>query len=213
MASNEQFQPRVDKTKLYLVLAVPFHVDSGTIRSSYKRLAVQFHPDKHSASSALDKERAASKFQEIASAFEILSDPIKRAAYDKDGMPGVDALAQVETASSYEHATSSPKTSVHSESHSQGYERASKTYEFVFGSNPFNGLPRVHNMESQRTGGSFDNLQRQRLEELFEEMNFNSSSKAASEASSSELGADEFLQRQLSSRGIPGRYSGQGWHH
>lgn len=57
------FKPRVNKTKLYETLAVPFDADLATIKSSYKRLALSCHPDRHVTARADEKEAAAAKFQ------------------------------------------------------------------------------------------------------------------------------------------------------
>ncbi|MSP12006.1 MAG: molecular chaperone DnaJ [Chloroflexi bacterium] len=67
----------------YNVLGVDRQADLETIKKAYRRLARQFHPD-------VNKEAdAESRFKEISAAYEILSDPQKRAAYDRFGMAGV----------------------------------------------------------------------------------------------------------------------------
>ncbi|GMH58402.1 hypothetical protein TL16_g02602, partial [Triparma laevis f. inornata] len=48
---------------------------------SYRKLAMQWHPDKNSDK----KEEAEIKFQEIAEAYDVLSDKSKRAVYDQFG--------------------------------------------------------------------------------------------------------------------------------
>jgi curved DNA-binding protein CbpA len=51
----------------------------------YRKLAMRWHPDKNSD----DKEKAAQMFQEIAKAYEVLSDREKRAVYDQHGEEGL----------------------------------------------------------------------------------------------------------------------------
>lgn len=64
----------------YEILGVEKSADHDTIKRAYRKLAMQFHPDKNPG----DKE-AEDKFKECASAYEILSDPDKRARYDRFG--------------------------------------------------------------------------------------------------------------------------------
>lgn len=64
----------------YEVLGVAKDADADTIKKAYRKMAMQFHPDKNPG----DKE-AEDKFKEAASAYEILSNPEKRAQYDRFG--------------------------------------------------------------------------------------------------------------------------------
>ena len=64
----------------YELLEVERSADAGTIKSSYRRLAMQFHPDKNSG--CTDSE---AKFKAISEAYDCLKDPQKRAAYDRFG--------------------------------------------------------------------------------------------------------------------------------
>lgn len=64
----------------YEVLSVQRDADGNTIKKAYRKLAMQYHPDKNPG----DKE-AEEKFKEAAAAYEILSDPNKRAKYDRFG--------------------------------------------------------------------------------------------------------------------------------
>merc|ERR1711976_279697 len=70
----------VDTTKLYETLEVEKDADQKDIKKAYRRLSRTHHPDKGG-----DEH----KFKEINAAYEILSDPDKRAAYDKYGLEGV----------------------------------------------------------------------------------------------------------------------------
>ena len=66
---------------LYGLLGVSRDADAETIKKAYRRLARQLHPDVNP-----DPE-AQSRFQEVGRAYEVLSDPQKRAAYDRGGDP------------------------------------------------------------------------------------------------------------------------------
>lgn len=66
---------------LYEVLGVSRDADADAIKKAYRKLARQLHPDVNP-----DPE-AQSQFQEVGRAYEVLSDPQKRAAYDRGGDP------------------------------------------------------------------------------------------------------------------------------
>mmetsp|Transcript_36657 Transcript_36657/g.41813 ORF Transcript_36657/g.41813 Transcript_36657/m.41813 type:complete len:416 (-) Transcript_36657:336-1583(-) len=70
----------VDTTKLYETLEVDKSADQKEIKKAYRKLSRTHHPDRGG-----DEH----KFKEINAAHEILSDPDKRAAYDKYGLEGV----------------------------------------------------------------------------------------------------------------------------
>lgn len=58
--------------------------DSDAIKKAYRKLALQFHPDRNQGS-----KDAEDKFKEATEAYEVLRDPDKRAAYDRYGHAGV----------------------------------------------------------------------------------------------------------------------------
>ena len=76
------------KRDYYEVLGVPKNVQDADLKKAYRKLAMQYHPDKNPG----DKE-AENKFKEINEAYEILSDGDKRARYDQFGHAGVDGQA------------------------------------------------------------------------------------------------------------------------
>jgi molecular chaperone DnaJ len=64
----------------YEQLAIERTADDGTIKASYRKLAMRWHPDRNPGDAA-----AEAKFKAISEAYECLKDPQKRAAYDRFG--------------------------------------------------------------------------------------------------------------------------------
>ncbi len=74
------------KRDFYEILGLGRDADDDTIKKAYRKLAMKHHPDRNP-----DNKGAEEKFKEAKEAYEILSDPQKRAAYDQHGHAGVDA--------------------------------------------------------------------------------------------------------------------------
>ena len=64
----------------YEVLGVPRHATPEEIKAAFRRLAAQHHPDKHAGDPS-----AGARFKEINAAYQVLSDPQRRAVYDRFG--------------------------------------------------------------------------------------------------------------------------------
>ena len=64
----------------YELLEVERTADDGVIKTSYRKLAMKFHPDRNPGDAA-----AESRFKAISEAYDCLKDPQKRAAYDRYG--------------------------------------------------------------------------------------------------------------------------------
>lgn len=75
------------KRDFYEILGVPKNASDEDIKKSYRKLAMKFHPDRNQGEKAGEAEQ---KFKEAKEAYEMLSDPEKRAAYDQFGHAGVD---------------------------------------------------------------------------------------------------------------------------
>ncbi|MDD7021758.1 MAG: molecular chaperone DnaJ [Aeromonadales bacterium] len=73
-----------EKRDYYEVLGVSKDASEDEIKHAFKRLAIKYHPDRNKAPDA------AAKFSEINEAYQVLSDPQKRAAYDQFGFAGAD---------------------------------------------------------------------------------------------------------------------------
>ncbi|MEI7970537.1 MAG: molecular chaperone DnaJ [Betaproteobacteria bacterium] len=76
------------KRDYYEVLGVNRDASDEDIKKAYRKLAMKFHPDRNP-----DSKDAEEKFKEVKEAYEMLSDPQKRAAYDSYGHAGVDPSA------------------------------------------------------------------------------------------------------------------------
>ena len=73
------------KRDYYEVLCVERDVDGTTLKRAYRKLAVQFHPDRNP-----DDAQAEENFKEAAEAYEVLSDPQRRQTYDRFGHRGLE---------------------------------------------------------------------------------------------------------------------------
>jgi len=74
----------MDKQDYYEVLGLSKDASSEAVKKAYRKLALKYHPDKNQG----DKD-AEEKFKEVSEAYEVLSDPKKRAAYDQYGHAGM----------------------------------------------------------------------------------------------------------------------------
>ena len=73
------------KEDYYELLTVPRNASDDEIKKSFRRLAMKYHPDRN-----IGSPEAEEKFKKVKEAYEILSDPKKRSAYDQFGHAGVD---------------------------------------------------------------------------------------------------------------------------
>ena len=72
------------KRDYYAVLGVPQSADDQQIKSAYRKLALQYHPDRNPGDTAAEE-----KFKEAAEAYAVLADPDRRDRYDRFGHAGV----------------------------------------------------------------------------------------------------------------------------
>src|SRR3978361_2024153 len=73
------------KRDFYEILGVAKNASEEDIKKAYRKLAMKYHPDRNP-----DSKGAEEKFKEAKEAYEMLSDPQKRDAYDRYGHAGVD---------------------------------------------------------------------------------------------------------------------------
>lgn len=76
------------KKDLYEVLGVDKNADEGTIKKAYRKMAMQYHPDRNPGDKVAEE-----KFKEAAIAYEVLSDADKKARYDRNGHAGLENMS------------------------------------------------------------------------------------------------------------------------
>jgi molecular chaperone DnaJ len=80
------------KRDYYDTLGVPKNATDDDVKKAYRKLAMKHHPDRNQGEGD-DAKKSEEKFKEAKEAYEMLSDPQKRAAYDQYGHAGVDPNA------------------------------------------------------------------------------------------------------------------------
>jgi len=73
---------------LYGALGLPDDADEAAIKKAYRKLSIQYHPDKN------PDEASREKFKDVRDAYEILNDPDKKILYDTGGMDAVQKAAK-----------------------------------------------------------------------------------------------------------------------
>jgi len=69
----------------YKILEIPRDADQDAIKKAYRKQALRWHPDKNQD----NKQAAEEKFKEVAEAYDVLSDPQKKAVFDQYGEEGL----------------------------------------------------------------------------------------------------------------------------
>ena len=75
------------KRDYYEVLGVQKNASKDDIKKAYRKLAIQYHPDKNPGDKASEE-----KFKEATEAYEVLADDQKKQAYDQFGFAGVEGM-------------------------------------------------------------------------------------------------------------------------
>ncbi|MBR6539593.1 MAG: DnaJ domain-containing protein, partial [Bacteroides sp.] len=78
----------MEKRDYYEVLGVEKNATADQIKKAYRKKAIEYHPDKNPGN-----KEAEDKFKEAAEAYEVLSNPDKRARYDQFGHAGMSGAA------------------------------------------------------------------------------------------------------------------------
>ena len=108
MAKAQKLQKQAGKRDYYKILGVKRSATKKDIKKAYKKLALEWHPDKFTDEE--EKKAAEKKFMDIAAAKEVLTDDEKRAKYDagEDPLdPEEDSTSQVAILSVADHSSSS----------------------------------------------------------------------------------------------------------
>ena len=77
----------MSKRDYYETLEVSRDASTSELKKAFKKKAMKFHPDRNP-----DNPQAAEKFKEAAEAYDVLSDPQKKSAYDQFGHSGVEGM-------------------------------------------------------------------------------------------------------------------------
>jgi molecular chaperone DnaJ len=85
------------KRDFYEVLGVDRAADTEEIKKAYRKLALKFHPDRNPNDKAAEE-----KFKEVGHAYEVLSDPQSRAAYDQYGHAAFDSRSRARSSGFHE---------------------------------------------------------------------------------------------------------------
>jgi curved DNA-binding protein CbpA len=101
----------------YKILGVASNATAADIKKAYRKLALQYHPDK---ASDADREQSSAKFAKIAAAYEVLSDEEERKQYDLrkkyGGAPGTRyTTCDTDEHQPYQSTRQSPRTSTRSQ--------------------------------------------------------------------------------------------------
>eukprot|EP00270_Netrium_digitus_P018394 TRINITY_DN6985_c0_g1_i2.p1 TRINITY_DN6985_c0_g1~~TRINITY_DN6985_c0_g1_i2.p1 ORF type:complete len:373 (-),score=91.68 TRINITY_DN6985_c0_g1_i2:254-1372(-) len=153
----------------YNVLKVPKNATDDDLKKAYRKLAMKWHPDKNPN----NKKEAEAKFKQISEAYEVLSDPQKRAIFDQYGEEGLKGVPPAGASSGGMPSGSMPFSNGSSSgSFRFNPKRAEDIFAEFFGnSDPFSGLGGMHGMgnmsgnlgrgtgsfQRQRAGGPFGN--------------------------------------------------------
>ncbi|GIX21297.1 MAG: chaperone protein DnaJ [Gammaproteobacteria bacterium] len=78
------FGPLMAERDYYDILGVARNASDDEIKKAFRRLAMKYHPDRNPGDKAAEE-----RFKAVKEAYEVLSDPQKRAAYDQFGRAGV----------------------------------------------------------------------------------------------------------------------------
>lgn len=127
----------------YRILGLNKSATKSEIKDAFRKLAIKFHPDKHTSSSKSVKDSATLKFKQVSEAYDVLSDDRKRADYNSrhSGSGG--------------YATSSASSSYTNNTYNNGYGYSSRNnntgsgynqgYGYGYSRPPYNSNGFAHN--------------------------------------------------------------------
>ncbi|KAI3781618.1 hypothetical protein L2E82_11636 [Cichorium intybus] len=131
----------------YKVLQVDRNAKDDDLKKTYRKLAMKWHPDKNPN----NKKEAEAKFKTISEAYDVLSDPKKRAIYDQYGEEGLNGQVPPPGPGAF----SGMSTEAGSTTFRFNPRNADDIFSEFFGhSNPFGGMG-MGDMRGSRSSGSF----------------------------------------------------------
>lgn len=79
----------------YALLGLPVNASANQIRRAFLELSTHYHTDKHTDASPEAQEAMRERFEQLVSAYAVLSNPVERATYDLQGPKGSELLALI----------------------------------------------------------------------------------------------------------------------
>lgn len=125
----------------YRVLGLNKSATKSEIKDAFRKLAIKFHPDKHTASSKSVKDSATLKFKQLSEAYDVLSDDRKRADYN------------LRHSGSGGYATSSASSSYTNNGYGSGYGYSSRSNNTGSGYNKGYGYGYGHSTPPYSSNG------------------------------------------------------------
>ncbi|KAJ3340699.1 hypothetical protein HDU83_006935 [Entophlyctis luteolus] len=82
LARAKKAEKTAKRKDYYKILGIDRSADEGAIKKAYRKLALQYHPDKQASLPEEERASCDSKFKEISEAYSVLSDPRKKEMFD-----------------------------------------------------------------------------------------------------------------------------------
>ncbi|KAK6943129.1 DnaJ domain, partial [Dillenia turbinata] len=128
----------------YKILQVDRNAKDDDLKKAYRKLAMKWHPDKNPN----NKKEAEAKFKQISEAYDVLSDPQKRAVYDQYGEEGLKGQVPPPGTGGFSEATGGGSSTTFRFNPRSADDIFSEFFGF---SSPFGGMG---DMGGSRAGGS-----------------------------------------------------------
>ncbi|KAG6553399.1 hypothetical protein Mapa_005134 [Marchantia paleacea] len=130
----------------YNVLKVPKNASDDDLKKAYRKLAMKWHPDKNPN----NKKDAEAKFKQISEAYEVLSDPQKRAIYDQYGEEGLKGQVPPQGAQQAGYSNGGTTNTFRFNP-----RNAEDIFAEFFGGSPFGGMGGISGIGSRSGRGNF----------------------------------------------------------
>ncbi|XP_027062161.1 dnaJ homolog subfamily B member 1-like [Coffea eugenioides] len=136
----------------YKILGVDKKATDDDMKKAYRKLAMKWHPDKNPN----NKKDAEAKFKQISEAYDVLSDPQKRAVYDQYGEEGLKAGVPPPDTAGGPGGTTFFSTGGGPTSFRFNPRSPDDIFSEIFGFSGFGGMGGGSGMRGSRFGGMFD---------------------------------------------------------